>query len=137
MYSIFEYFANAPLHLVAIWVATGVAVLILILRKPRRLVLASNENGRLQISLHALHRLIEACCLQVKGVASARARVTRRGRKFRTFVRLKVRPDAKLDAIHGYLTQEIGDIYRQNLGLPDGGTVEIEIAGVISEQKQF
>jgi hypothetical protein len=137
VYQIFEYFANAPHHLVAVWVALGLAVLFIFLWKPRRLVLASNENGKLQISRHALHRLIEACCLQVKGVVSARVRVTRRGRKFRTYVRLKIRPDAKLDAIHGYLTQEITDIYRENLGIMDVGRIEIEVAGVISEQKQF
>ena len=137
MSRLFEYFANSPHSLVALWVAAGLAILLLFLRKPRRLRLAESPLGELSISRHALHRLIEACCQQVAGVVWARARVRRRGGKFRTRLRLKVRPEAKLDAIHGYLTQEITDIYRQNLGIQDVGPIEIEIVGVIPEQKQF
>lgn len=101
------------------------------------LMLAKNETGRLQISRHALHRLMETCCQQVRGVASARARVTKSRGKFRTTLRLKIRPDAKLDAIQGYLTQEITDIYRLNLGISDVGPIEIKVVGVISESKDF
>ena len=137
MSPVFEYIARAPLYLVTGWAAAGLIVLLLVLRKPQRLVLAANEAGRLQISRHALHRLLETCCEQVKGVVWARARVTRRGKKLRTCIRLKVRPDAKLDAIQGYLTQEISDIYRQNLGIAEIGPIEIDVIGVISEQKQF
>lgn len=137
MSPIFEYFANAPHHLVALWTAAGLLALVLFLRRPRRLLLSRNEAGRLQISRHALHRLIEACCVQVSGVASARARVVKRGGKFWTRVRLKTRPNAKLDAIHGYLTQEIGEIYRENLGIPDVGPVEVEVVGVTPENKPF
>jgi hypothetical protein len=135
--SVLEYFANAPALVIALWVGTGLLVLLLFLRKPRRLLLAANEAGRLQISRHALHRLLEACCQQLKGVVSARARVARSRGKFKTFLRLKVRPDAKLDAIQGYLSQEIADIYRLNLGITNVGPIEIEVVGVIPEQKEF
>jgi len=134
---VFEYFANAPTLVIAIWAGAGLLVLLLFLRKPKSLLLATNETGRLQISRHALHRLLEACCQQLRGVVSARARVSRSHGKFKTFLHLKVRPDAKLDAIHGYLSQEIGEIYRQNLGISDVGPIEIEVVGVISEQKEF
>lgn len=137
MSPIFEYFAGAPLYLVGLWTAIGLLVLVLFLRKPRRLLLSRSEAGRLEISRHALHRLLETCCEQVKGVVWARARVKRSGKKLKTSLRLKVRPDAKLDAIQGYLTQEISDIYRQNLGIAEVGPIEIEVIGVISEQKQF
>jgi len=135
--SLLEYFIDAPVSVIALWTSAGLLALYLLLRKPSRLLLANNEAGRIEISRHALHRLLEACCQQVKGVVSARARVTRRHGKFNTYLRLKVRPDAKLDAIHGYLTQEIAEIYRQNLGLTNLGPIEIEVAGVITEQKEF
>ncbi len=137
MSRIFEYIANAPALLIAAWAAVGLLVALLLLRKPSRLLLSSNETGRLEISRHALHRLLEACCQQLKGVVSARARVGRSRGKFKTSLRLKVRPDAKLDAIHGYLAQEIAEIYRQNLGITEIGPVEIQVVGVISEQKEF
>ncbi|MFT3868516.1 MAG: hypothetical protein QM715_08460 [Nibricoccus sp.] len=137
MSQVFEYIANAPALLIAAWAAVGLLAALLLLRKPKSLLLASNETGRLEISRHALHRLLEACCQQLRGVVSARARVSRSRGKFKTFLRLKVRPDAKLDAIHGYLSQEIGEIYRQNLGITEVGSVEIEVVGVISEQKEF
>jgi hypothetical protein len=132
-----EYFTNSPAQLAALWVVAGFLVLTLFLWRPRTLVLATNENGRLEISRHALHRLLEACCQQLKGVASARARVARRHGKFKTRLRLKVRPDAKLDAIQGYLTQEIAEIYRTNLGITEVGPIEIEVVGIVTENKDF
>lgn len=137
MSQIFEYFANAPVQLTAAWVAAGLLALFLVLRKPRRLTLSSGKEGRLEISQHALHRLLETCCEQVTGVVWARARVTRRGGKLETKLRLKVRPDAKLDAIRGYLIQEITDLYRQNLGILAVGAIRIEVVGIISAQRQF
>ena len=137
MSSILEYFVNASALVIAVWATLGLLALYLCLRKPRRLLLVSNESGRLQISRHALHRLLEACCQQLRGVSSARARVVKRRGKFKTYLRLKVRPDAKMDAIQGYLTQEITDIYRLNLGIANVGPIEIEVVGVVPEQKEF
>ena len=137
MSPILEYLLNAPALVIVLWATLGLLALFLILRKPRRLLLVSNESGRLQISRHALHRLLEACCQQLSGVSSARARVVKRRGKFKTYLRLKVRPDAKMDAIQGYLSQEIADIYRLNLGITNVGPIEIEIIGVVPENKEF
>jgi len=112
-------------------------ILLILLHQPGMLVLATNEHGRLAISRHALHRIVEACCEQIKGVATARASVVRSRGRFNTEVRLKIRPDAKLDAIQGYLTQEIADIYRQNLGLKEVGPIEVKIVGVVGEHAGF
>lgn len=132
MATLTEYFLNWPVQ----WwylVAGGFALLLILvlMRKPRTLVLSSSEHGRLQISRHALNRLLEACCEQLKGVAKARATVAHRSGKFHTELRLKVRPNAKLDAIQGYLTQEIASIYRENLGLENVGPIHIEVVGVV------
>ena len=108
---------------VLIWSALALLVLLLCLRPSATLTLISDDKGQLSISRHALHRLIETCCEQLRGVASARASVTRRSGKFAVMIHLKVRPNAKLDAIQGYLTQEVGDIFRENLGIGNIGTV--------------
>ena len=137
MSSILENLLNTPVLVIALWATLGLLALLLLLRKPSRLLLVSNESGRLQISRHALHRLLEACCQQLRGVSSARARVVKRRGKFKTYLRLKVRPNAKMDAIQGYLTQEITDIYRLNLGITNVGPIEIEVVGVVPENKEF
>ncbi|MDF3055867.1 MAG: hypothetical protein K0R17_82 [Rariglobus sp.] len=119
---------------------TSTIVLLLVLlylRPPATLTLSTDEKGRLSISRHALHRLIETCCEQLRGVASARAAVSRRGGKFAVTIHLKVRPNAKLDAIQGYLTQEIGDIFRENLGIGAIGPVEVKVIGVTPEPATF
>jgi hypothetical protein len=121
----------------SVWGGIALLVILLFLREPRTLVLATGEEGRLQISRHALHRLVEACCQQLRGVASARARVTRHRGKFHTTIRLKVRPNAKLDAIQGYLTQEIANIYRENLGLELIGPIHIQVVGVVPQADEF
>jgi hypothetical protein len=112
-------------------------MLLILLHQPSMLVLSTNEHGRLAISRHALHRIVEACCEQTKGVATARASVARSRGRFNTEVRLRIRPDAKVDAIQGYLTQEIADIYRQNLGLKEVGPIEVKIVGVVGEHGGF
>jgi hypothetical protein len=137
VYPFTEYLVASPAYVLVLWASVVLVVTWVFLRHPRTLVLAKGERGRLEISRHALHRLLETCCEQLPGVASARAEVTRRRGAFRTTLRLKVRPDAKLDAIQGYLTQEIADIYRQNLGLENVGPVEIAVVGVVAQEKRF
>ena len=138
MSSLFEYLSQPSIEWIILWTGFALLVLLLYVRKPSTLVLASNKSGRLQISRHALHRLLEACCQQLRGVASARAQVKRRGGKFRTTLRLKVRPDAKLDAIQGYLTEEIAGIYRDNLGLKEEvGPIHIKVVGVVPQADTF
>ncbi len=128
-----DFIFASPIQALIVWGGIAVLVLLLFFREPRTLTLTTNESGKLEISRHALHRLIEACCQQLNGIASARAEVYRRKGKFNTIIRLKVRPNAKLDAIQGYLTQEVADIYKQNLGITEVGTIEVKVTGVIQE----
>lgn len=122
---------------VLIWSALALLVLLLCLRPPATVTLLTDDKGELSISRHALHRLIETCCEQLRGVASARASVSRRSGKFAVTIHLKVRPNAKLDAIQGYLTQEVGDIFRENLGIGSIGRVEVKVVGVTPEPATF
>ena len=135
--AIFDTFSVSSVQILALWGLLALLVVLIVLRDPQTLILAKDEKGRLEISRSALHRVIEACCEQVRGIASARALVTRKGRLFHTQLRLKIRPDAKLDAIQGYLTQEITEIYHQNLGLKDVGEIEIKIVGVVPNENTF
>lgn len=121
-----------------LWLALAFWVLLILVRPPSTIVLNRSETGRLSISRHALDRLVEACAEQLKGVVHARAHIRRSGGKFHTTLHLRVRPSAKLDAIQGYLTQEVGDIFKENLGLPDAaGRVEVKITGVVPDTKGF
>ena len=125
------------LAFIACWSVLALVVVFLVLRAPSSLILARSERGRLEISREALHRVLEACCEQVRGIASARARVSRKSGLFHTELRLRIRPDARLDAIQGYLTEEIGEIYRQNLGVKEIGRIEIKVVGVAPHESGF
>lgn len=125
------------MQLAIVWLVLAVPAMLLVILRPRRLLLTRDGNGSLRISRHALHKLIEACCEQVQGVAAARARVKGRSGKLATRVRLKVHPGAKLDAIQSYLAQEIASIYHDNLGIANEGRIEIEVTGVVVAQKQL
>jgi hypothetical protein len=136
--ALLEYLSMPTVQWAIIWTGLALLVVLLYIRKPSTLVLSDAKTGHLQISRHALHRLLETCCEQVKGVANARARVMRSGRKFNTVLRLKVRPNAKLDAIQGYLTEEIANIYRENLGLKDEiGRIDVRVVGVLAKDDGF
>ena len=132
-----EFLQPTAFQLALLWGVLALLAIMILLRQPGTLVLSTSEKGRLEISRHALHRLVETCCEQLKGVASARATVSRRRGKFETVIRLKIRPNAKLDAIQGYLTQEVGDIYRENLGIDAVGKIEIKVVGVAPEVAGF
>ena len=130
--------ADAPRDIALLWLALAFWVVLVLLRPRATILLRKTDGGRLAISRHALDRLLEACAEQLKGVVCARAHVRRRGGKFHTTLHLKVRPNAKLDAIQGYLTQEIRDIFAENLGLPDAaGRVEVKVTGIIPESEGF
>ncbi|PTY08193.1 hypothetical protein DB347_01010 [Opitutaceae bacterium EW11] len=138
MTSLTDFLSQPTVQWILLWLLLALVVVLLFVRRPRTLLLSAGKEGRLEISRHALHRLLEACCEQLQGIASARAQVTRSHGKFRTTLRLKVRPDAKLDAIRGYLTEEIAGIYRDNLGLPDEiGPIHIEVVGVLPQADTF
>ena len=132
-----EFLQPTAFQLVLLWCSLALLAIMILLRQPATLVLSTGPQGKLEISRHALHRLIETCCEQLKGVASARATISRRRGKFETVIRLKIRPNAKLDAIQGYLTQEVGDIYRENLGIAAVGRIEIKVVGVTPEVNSF
>ena len=129
---------EAPREFVLLWFALALWVVLVLVRPPATVLLRKSESGRLEISRHALNRLLEACAEQLKGVVHARARVVRRRGKFHTTLHLKVRPNAKLDAIQGYLNQEVRDIFSENLGLPNAaGRVEVRITGIVPEPAGF
>lgn len=130
--------AERTREFVLLWTALALWVVLILIRPAATVVLRKTEGGKLEISRHALNRLMEACAEQLKGVVHARAEVRRRGDKFHTTLFLKVRPNAKLDAIQGYLTQEVRDIFSENLGLVDAaGRVEVKITGIVPEPQGF
>lgn len=129
---------DAPRELAFLWLALALWVLLVLIRTRPTVVLRKTDAGKLEISRHALNRLMEACAEQLKGVVHARAEVRRSGGKFHTTLFLKVRPNAKLDAIQGYLAEEVRDIFVENLGLPDAaGRVEVKVTGVVPEPTGF
>ncbi len=130
-----QHLLESPVQLAILWLVLAVPAMLLVILRPRRLLLSKDDNGSLRISRHALHKLIETCCEQVKGVAAARARVKGRSGNLATRIRLKVHPGAKLDAIQSYLAQEIASIYRNDLGIPNEGRIEIEVTGVVADEK--
>lgn len=132
-----EFFDFTTTQYALIWGALVLLVLLLCMRPASTLTLVTDERGELRISRHALHRLIETCCEQLRGVASARATVSRCRGKFCVTIRLRVRPNAKLDAIQGYLTQEVGDIFKENLGIGEIGRVRVKVVGVTPEPASF
>jgi len=133
-----EFWISSPVTSVVITGALALLLILLFFRQPKSLPLAENESGKLLISRRALHRMVEACCENVRGVAAANASINIKGSQFNTRLRLKIRPEAKLDAIQGYLTQEITHIYRENLGLSSEiGPIEIKVVGVIPADPSF
>jgi len=132
-----EFFVFSVTQYVLIWSTLALLVLLLCMRPPTSVTLIANDQGELRISRQALHRLIETCCEQLQGVATARASVGRSRGKFTVMMRLTVRSNAKLDAIQGYLTQEVAEIFRENLGVGEIGRIQVQVVGVTRDPAAF
>ena len=114
-------------------------ILLLSLHKSSILTISSNERGRLRIRKHALQRLLEELSEGVGGILSSHVHISLHKQKFNVRVRLKTSPDAKIEAIQGYLFEEISSIMEENLGIHKDrmGKISIEVTNILPKENSI
>jgi len=115
---------------------TAVVMLLLfaLIRKQPRVVRAFDaEGGQVLVTRRAVRDLVQRCCEELGDVASAHARVEIKGGKLRTQVELRLRRNANLKGITGYLREQVTQALTENLGLEDLGEVDVIVVGVLEK----
>ena len=115
---------------------TAVVMLLLfaLIRKQPRVVRAFDaDGGQVLVTRRAVRDLVQRCCEELGDVASAHATVEIRGGKLRTRVALRLRRNANLKGITGYLREQVTQALTENLGLEELGEVDVIVVGVLEK----
>ena len=106
------------------------------LRRPPRVMQAFNsEGGQVLVTRRAVKDLVQRCCEELGGVGSADVTVRIRSGELHTRVELRLRRNANLKGISGYLREQIAQALTENLGVEKLGEIDILVVGVIEEPK--
>ena len=117
--------------------AAGAVLVLLVLllfklrRKPKDFEAFSGEQGTVWVSGDALRDLIQRYCEEMPEVGRARAIIRFKGKQLQIQIRLRIRSDARLVGVSGYLQEQIGGIIRQNLGMDNIGPVDVMVVGIL------
>lgn len=125
--------------LVGFLLATLLVILFTSLRRqPQMFEAFSNESGKVLVSRQALQEQIQRCCEELSDVGRSRVTVLQKNKVLSIRVRLRLRSNAKLVGISGYLQEQIDSVVRKNLGVADIGPIDIVVTGIlppISQEK--
>lgn len=107
------------------------AVLAWLRRPPETFEAFHNEHGKVLVSRQALQEQIQSCCEDLADVGKARAAVVHRDDLLSIRIRLRVKSNAKLIGISGYLQEQIDAVLRKNLGVENIGPIDIVVTGIL------
>jgi hypothetical protein len=85
------------------------------------------------ITKRAVRELIQRCSEDLGDVGSADVTVTIKRGRLHTRVQLRLRRNANLKGISGYLREQVTQALTENLGVEEIGEVDIVVVGVLNE----
>lgn len=100
-------------------------------RQPEMFEAFSNESGKVLVSRQALQEQIQRCCEELSDVGRSRVTVIQRDHVLSIRIRLRLRSNAKLVGISGYLQQQIDSVVRKNLGVENIGPIDLVVTGIL------
>ncbi|RME71873.1 MAG: hypothetical protein D6781_03290 [Verrucomicrobia bacterium] len=102
-------------------------------RQPKTFKAFDSEGGEVHVTRRAVRELVKRCCEGIPDIGAARTRVDIRGQHAHVTVELRVRKNANLKNITGYLREQIGAVLTENLGIEEIGEIRIIVVGVLDE----
>jgi hypothetical protein len=133
-------FLEQPEFSVGVLVGLIVAVLLWTLfavlrRDPDSFEAFSTEAGKIVISKQALQDQIQRCCEELADVGRARARVLQKKDALSVRICLRIKSNAKLAGISGYVQDQISTVLHKNLGIESVGPIDIVVVGILPASK--
>lgn len=102
-------------------------------RPPETFEAFANESGKVLVSRHALQEQIQRCCEELSDVGRTRATVIQKNDVISIRLRLRVKSNARLVGISGYLQEQIDSVLRTNIGVQNIGPIDIVVTGILPE----
>jgi len=122
-------------------VIVGIILVLLVMllgslrRRPQQFEAFSGEQGSVRVTSQALRELVQRYCEEMPEVGRARAIIRVKGKLLTIQIRLRIRSDARLVGVSGYLQEQIGGIVRKNLGMENIGPVDVVVVGILPASK--
>lgn len=134
-------FLQNPDFLIGVLTGLLAAILVglifsLLRRQPEMFEAFSNDAGKVLVSRHALQEQVQRCCEELDDVGKCRVTVIQRNNVLSTRVHLRLRSNAKLVGISGYLQEQIERVVRNNLGVENIGPIDIIVTGILPAASQ-
>jgi uncharacterized alkaline shock family protein YloU len=105
--------------------------LALLRRQPDSFEAFRTESGKVVISKQALQDQIQRCCEELGDVGKARARVLQKKNILSIRIHLRIKSNAKLAGISGYVQDQISTVLRKNLGIENVVAIDIMVTGIL------
>lgn len=119
----------------ALCTAFFIVVFWLMVRRPRdRITAFEDGNGTVTVSRRALEDIIARSCEQFDEIVRAKVSVRTRNDKIRTEILLRLKQSARVRDFSKQLRARITEILTDNLGMDDVGTMELIVAGIVSDK---
>lgn len=129
-----ENLINSPYVIGGAVTAAVLLIIFALTRRQPRVVRAFNaEGGQVLVTRRAVRDLVQRCCEELGDVASAHATVAIKNGKLRTRVELRLRHNANLKGVTGYLREQVTQALTENLGLEELGEVDVIVIGVLEK----
>lgn len=132
-----ENLLHDPYFLGGAYTVGGILVLYILFKitfRPSRTIQAfTSEGGRVLITKRAVRELIQRCSEDLGDVGSADVKVDIKRGRLHTKVELRLRRNANLKGISGYLREQVTQALTENLGVEELGEVDIVVIGVLNE----
>lgn len=131
-----ENLLDSPVALGAIAAVVLILLLwVLLRRQPRSFRAFESESGEVMVTRKAVRELVQRCCEDLGEVGSAQARIEIRRGELHVQVGLRIRRNANLKGISGYLREQINQALTENLSIEKIGAIEIVVVGILEEPK--
>ena len=89
----------------------------------------SDDDGKVQITPHALQELVKRICEDIPGIHLPNSSIRKVGNEFRLHVRLNVRPDCNIKETRSDLKNKLETIMVEKLSFDNFQGVDIIIKG--------
>lgn len=134
-------FLHQPGFLVGVLTGLVLAALLGLLfalarRQPESFEAFTTESGKIVISRQALQEQIQRCCEELGDVGKAKAKVLKKRDLLSIRIGLRIKSNAKLVGISGYMQDQISTVLHKNLGVENIGPIDIVVTGILPPSQE-
>ncbi len=131
-------FVSSPYFPYVICGLTSLIFLLILLRifwkLTRQFTAFNDENGSVTVSQRAIRQMVQQCCEQLGDVGRAHAIIHIHRNQLKIKVKLRVKKNASLKGISGFLKEQITQVLAESFGIEEISELDVAVIGVLPEE---